>query len=475
MKTIHKITFLLFALVPVLSCTKSLNKEPISTLTENDFYKTTDDIETQVIGTYASLQEVYNDDYILAGLRSDDAYISEADGNINQIDGFSEIATNSYVGQYWQDLYFAIKQANTVLKYLPVVTDSAKMKRFEAEAKFIRAHMYFNLVRLWGNVPLITSVVDYNDLTPRTDSNLVYNQIIADLQTAINQLPAIIADNTQAARVTTYAAKAMLAKVYLTRRNYPAARLLLQDLISNPGPYQLLPTFPGIFGINNEMNAEIIYAVRYKSNSNGLGETYTFNMSNVSGSPGFKAASDLRGGSLFVAADSIRKNTTFVTSTNSSGSISYFCGGKYLDNLAPKNDAGVDFIVLRYADVIMMYAEVVNEMDGPTSVALAQLNRIRQRANPAATTLTYLPTASAVNTQASFRTTIKAERRREFAEEDQRWYDLLRWGDAVTAMNTHFTSRGLSVVVQPYQVFYPIPQREIDISNHVITQNPGYR
>ena len=125
-----------------------------------------------------------------------------------------------------------------------------------------------------------------------------------------------------------------------------------------------------------------------------------------------------------------------------------------------------------------MYAEVVNEIDGAptsaTSPSLVALNKVRQRANPAATTLVYLYTSTAVKTQDAFRTTIKAERRREFGMEDQRYYDLLRWNDAVTAMNAHFSYRGISVVVQAYQVLYPIPQREIDISGHIITQNPSY-
>jgi len=149
--------------------------------------------------------------------------------------------------------------------------------------------------------------------------------------------------------------------------------------------------------------------------------------------------------------------------------------GKYQDPTALKNDGGADFIVLRYADILLMYAEVVNEMDGTAAGpapagALTQFNRIRQRAGVPV----YVATATQVATQAAFRTTIKAERRREFAIEDQRWYDLLRWGDAVTAMNAHFTSRALPNTVEAFQVLYPVPQREIDISNGVMPQNPGY-
>ena len=385
MKRMSDILYLLLFLPPLLcGCSKALDKKPVSGLTEETYYRNTDEVETGVIGTYASLRDVYNLDFILAGLRSDDSYISQAEGDINQVDGFGERSTNSYVASYWQTAYSTIKQSNTVLKYLGNVTDAQKKSWFEGEARFIRAHMYFNLVRLWGDVPLITTSVDYNDplLFVRVSKDSVYRQIIADFQLAVQKLPASW-DVSAAARVTSYAAKGMLAKVYLTQQNYAAARPLLQDLLDNPGTYQLLPSYKNVFGLNNEMNAEVMYAVRYKSNSNGLGNTFTYNMDKVSGSPGFRSASDFRGSAVFVAADSIRKNTTFLTGGDYG--TSYYDVGKYQDPTALKNDAGADFTVLRYADIIMMYAEVANEMDGTAAgpapaAALTQFNRIRQRA-----------------------------------------------------------------------------------------------
>lgn len=474
MKNNIYIYFLCSALLVLAGCSKSLNKKPVSALTETNYYRNTEEVETAVIGDYAALRDVYNLDFILAGLRSDDSYISEAEGDMNQIDGFGERATNSYVAAYWQAAYFTIKQSNTVLKYLGNVTDAQKKAWFEAEARFIRAHMYFNLVRLWGDVPLVTTSVDYNDpkLFVRTNKDSVYSQIIADFQFAIQKLPASW-DATAVARVTAYAAKGMLAKVYLTQKNYAAARALLQDLIDNPGPLQLLPSYKNVFGLNNEMNAEVMYAVRYKSNSNGLGNIFTYNFDKVSGSPGYRSASDFRGSAVFVTADSVRKSTTFLTGGDYG--TSFYDVGKYQDPTALKNDAGADFIVLRYADIILLYAEVVNEMEGAVAgpapaAALTQLNRIRTRAGVPV----YTATAAQVATQAAFRTTIKAERRRELGIEDQRWYDLLRWGDAITAMNAHFTARGLPHVVADYQALYPVPQREIDISNGVMQQNKGY-
>ncbi len=476
----------------LIGCSKYLDRTPNSSLTQENFYRTTSEVETGVFGAYAALRPVYNGDPILAGLRSDDSYISVSEGDMNQIDGFGETTTNSYIAQYWQDSYFTIKQCNTVLKYLNNVTDINKKAYFEGEVKFIRAHMYFNLVRLFGDVPLITTSVEYNDISSyrRVKTDSVYTQIINDLTDAISKLPNSWTA-AQSARVTSYTAKGMLAKVHLTLKNYAASKVLLLDLLQNPGQYQLLPNYRSIFGVANEMNAEIMYAVRFKSNSNGLGNTFTYNMDKLSGSVGYRAASDFRSTSAsgpFPTADSIRKFQTFLT--GGTYGTSWYCGGKYLDPGSPKNDGGTDFIILRYADIIMMYAEVENEISGTTALTAAdatnplsrlyQLNRIRSRAsgaNPLAVPV-YAYNSTAVNTQDKFRATIKAERRREFGIEDQRWYDLLRWGDAITVMNAHFQSRAsatfIAPIVLPYQALYPIPQRERDISGGIITQNPGY-
>ena len=230
-----------------------------------------------------------------------------------------------------------------------------------------------------------------------------------------------------------------------------------------------------------------MYTVRFKSNSNGLGNSYSYNMDKQSGSVGFRAASDIRSNTNFPAADSIRKSQTFLTGGAVYGT-SFYCGGKYQDLSAPRNDAGVDFIVLRYADIILMYSEAENEINGnvPLTAAdgdgtkpysrLYQLNRIRLRAGGAfpAAVPAYAFNNAAVNSYASFLKTLKIERRREFSQEDQRWYDLLRWGDAVTVMNAHFAIRNLNTTVLPYQTLFPIPQREIDVSGGIIKQNPGY-
>ncbi len=491
MKIIYSVLSFLI-LTALTSCSKFLEKKPISSLTEENFYRNTSEVETGVIGCYASLRAVYNLNPILVGLRSDDAYISVSEGDINQIDGFGENTTNSFVALYWQDAYFTIKQCNTVLKYIHNVIDPIKKNNFEGEAKFIRATMYFNLVRLWGDVPLITTAVDYNDANSylRVNKDLVYNQIIKDYQDAIAKLP-VSQPNAQAARVTSYAAKGMLAKVFLTQKKYVESKVLLVDLLQNAGQFQLLPNYRSVFGVSNEMNNEIIFAVRFKANANGLGNTFTFNMDKLSGSVGYRASSDFRSSSSsgpFPTADSLRKLQIFLN--GGTYGTSWYCGGKYLDPGSPKNDGGADLIVLRYADIIMMYAEVENEINGNTPLTAAdaidptsrlfQINRIRSRAsgaNPLAVPV-YVFSASTVNSKANFFKTLKAERRREFGMEDQRWFDLLRWDEAVSTMNAHFQSR-LSPsfsppIVLPFQSLYPIPQRERDVSGGTITQNPGY-
>ncbi len=503
MKLIQYILILPFLMV-LTGCSKFLDKQPNSFNSEDNYYLNTTQVESGVIGCYASLRDVYNIDFILAGLRSDDAYISQSDGDINTIDFFTEETTNSYIEGYWKAAYNTIKQCNIVLKYLENVTDPAKKIQFEGEARFIRAHMYFNLIRLFGAVPLVLNEVAYNDTinTRRIDTNIVYRQIISDFDSAILKLPTI-SSNLQVGRVNNYAAKGMLAKVYLTLGNrtkqatyYDSSKYLLLDLLNNPGSYQLLPNYTSVFGVNNEMNPEIIYAVRYQSNANGIGNVFTYDMEHIAGSPGFKAASDFRGNTPFPAADSIRKNQTFIplmlrSSTTGLPTTSYFTGGKYQDPTSVQNDGGNDFIVLRYADIIMMYAEVENEINGnapltatdatnPTS-RLYQLNRIRARAaGPIpANVPVYLYNATAVKTQASFRSTIQAERRREFGEEDQRWYDLIRWGEPyfINSINTHLTAtKAANLLTDDHQMLYPIPQREIDIvgNKSILWQNPGY-
>ena len=483
----NKCFFFLFILILVgTGCSKFLDREPISSAVEETFYRNTAEVEAGVLGCYSSLRDVYNIDPIMAGLRSDDCYVSESEGDVNLIDGFGEATTNSYITLYWQYAYFTIKQCNTILKYLDNVDEPAKRDYFEGEAKFLRAHMYFNLVRLYGDVPLITTNIAYNDAGyyRKVSKDTVYMQIISDFTTAMQRLPSSWT-LTQVGRVTNNAAKGMLAKVYLTLQNYPASRALLLDLIQNPGPNQLLLNYKSVFGISNEMNAEIMYAVRYKSNSNGLGNVFTYNMDKLPGSPSYKAASDFRGNTPFPNADSIRKSQTFLNGGPIYGS-SYYVGGKYQDPGSLKYDGGADFIVLRYADVILMYAEVVNEMDGDTPLTatdetdplsrLYQLNRIRARAAgpvPAAVPVCTFGSSS-VNSKDNFRKTLKAERRRELGVESHRWFDLIRWGDAITVMNAHFASRNLTTVVEPYQLLYPIPQREIDVTNGILKQNPGY-
>jgi hypothetical protein len=442
-------------------CNKFLDQTPVSTLAEANYYRNTAELKTAVIGCYSALLPLYNDNYIVVDLRSDDTYVSEAEGDHNQIDGFSERSTNSYLGKYWTESYFVIRQTNTVLKYLDNVTDSVSKRHFEGEAKFLRAHMYFNLVRLWGSVPLVTTSIAYNDSIAITQvpAAVTYEQIISDLKDAAGLLPVSWAAN-ESSRVTTHVAKAMLAKVYLTRKDYASARPLLADLITSPGNFKLQPAYRNVFGIGNETNSEIMYSVRYRANSNGMGQEFTYNYARLTGSQNMRISRDLR--NVFVTADSQRRNMTITQDG------SYYLPGKFLDPGAPVKDAGADYIILRYADVILMYAEVLNETEGPSSDALAQLNKIRARAGVTQYTTTQLAT------QDVFRNAVKLERRLEFGTEGHRLFDLIRWGDLETAMNAAFVTLGRTARLQSYQNLYPIPQREIDITNGKLRQNSGY-
>jgi hypothetical protein len=441
-------------------CKDYLNITPKSTLVEDSYYTNTGEVETGVINIYSALQNVVPAEIVLSELRSDNMAPNLLEGDWGTIETFAETPSNDFVGTFWRTAYATIAQANIVLKYLGNVTDADKKARFEGEAKFARALMHFDLVRLYGDVPLVTTTLTSTatEELRRRPTAEVYATIITDLQTAVATLPTTW-DAVNVGRATKGAAQTLLAKVYLTQGNYAAARPLLESVISST-TYQLLPSYANVFAASNEMNREIIFAIRYKTASNGEGQGFSYDLSkdgNLRGKPQV----DLQ--ALYVAGD-----TRLTASTTGTGSNMYV--NKFADaaNTGSRRDSGTDWIVLRYADVLLMYAEVLNEL-GDTPGALSRLNAVRTRSGAPAYATT--PTPSKATVQAN----IELERRLELVFEDQRWYDLLRTGRAQAAMNAHFQAIGrTNLTVPTYRLLYPIPQREIDLSKGIITQNPGY-
>jgi starch-binding outer membrane protein, SusD/RagB family len=461
MKKISLAIALSFLTLAGCNTEKFLDLKPESSLVEENYFRTTGEVETGVINLYDALQKTVMPEIQLSELRSDNISPNLLEGEWAAIDNFNETSSNDFVNTFWVTSYAAVARANIVLKYLNNVTDPAKKDRFEGEAKFVRALMLFNLVRLYGDVPLPLAPVgpDETNAFKRVPMADVYKQIITDLKTAEAMLPAVW-EAANLGRATKGAAQALLGKVYLTQKDYASAKTALESVI-NGKAYQLLAKYSDVFGPGTEMNKEIIFAIRFRSASNGEGQSFSHNFSKDGATRGLKPLADML--ALYSAEDAQR----LAASVSGTGTNAFV--GKFPDaaNTGSRLDAGNDWIVLRYADVLLMYAEVLNQLTGPEA-ALPHLNAIRTRAGVPALT------ATAVATKAAMQQAIERERRVELAFENHRWYDLLRWGKAIEAMNTHFKAIGRSITVEPFRVLFPIPQRDIDLSKGVTTQNPGH-
>jgi len=451
-----------------LSCQDELFQVPQTSKVLSAFLRNEIEVEEYVNATYGALQSTGLYGLYLPAmleLPSDNTFDevpANDNGNYGQLDDFSVIPSNDIVERVWQDSYSAIQRTNVVLNRITDVTyknDATKQSRI-GEMEFIRALLYFNLVRIYGAVPLVSEeTVDPNKFfgQGRTPSSQVYDQIKIDLMDAIAKLPDT---QTQAGRVARTAAQTLLAKVYLTLKDYSNAKQLLTSVIGS-GKHLLLPKTSDVFSITNENNKEIIFAVQFASGINGNTEGSTmyqwFSPSGtVSGAKGHNLPTkDLY--ALYASADSRKGVYVGVTSA----------GTPYTNKLTKPTtvitDGGSDFVVLRYADVLLMMAEVENELNN-TSSAINYLNQVRTRAGLA---------NSVASSQIDVRDAVAIERRLELIGEGHRWFDLLRTNSALTVMNKWFKDNNKLTTIDNHNLIMPIPQSQIN-TDPAIKQNTGY-
>lgn len=466
-----------------------LNLQPISEIGEGSFYKTPEEIGSAVIACYNGLQRPMHNEWMLTELRSDNSrlYNTATTSTDNTLlfdfDQATVSATSTRVYEYWEAVYHNIARCNTVLQetHLSVVTDEGLRDQYEGEVRFIRAYHYFNLVRLFGPVFIVSEKISAQQARAfnRSPVEDVYEFVLSDLNAAIEKLPLSYSDE-QKGRITSWAAKSLLAKVYMTLGKIDSETLdLLEDIYQNSN-YELLPNYGDIFDITNEVNNEIIFTVRFQSGGLGLGSPFG-NMF----APQLSGSSVINGdgnGYNYPSTDLVnsyetgdtRKDVTLaVNYENERGQIvdrRYV--KKYLSPVITRLDGDKDWPVIRFSDIILLYAEVLNELEG-VSAALPYVNMVRIRAKLPELKLYSLPNKHAM------RMAIENERRLEFAYENHRWFDLIRTNRVMVVMNTHYqTEEYYSELpgvgpMQESSIFLPIPQKEIDINQH-ITQNPGY-
>ncbi|MFD2570656.1 RagB/SusD family nutrient uptake outer membrane protein [Spirosoma soli] len=440
-----------------------LDLKPLAQPSVDNFYKTASDFGTAVNGTYDAIQSgsQYGGDFnTLIETRSDNVLDNDPSSNAGlryNIDRFTEPTTNSIVQNTWGSLYTGINRTNLILDKIDGVTmDAALKNRYKGEAQFIRALSYFNLVRLWGRVPLVLKAAGSTAETRsyvRNEVTEVYAAIEKDLTDAIANLPASYT-GADIGRATSGAARGLLGKVYVTEKKYDLAVATLRDLATGT-TYRLLPNVADVFSVTNKNNAELLFAVKYrKGGTQGEGHSQWYGTS-----IGDNIEASLR--AAYPAGDKRQPLTLQVPVPSGLNVVPR----KYYDELSSTNDVGNDFPVLRFADVLLLYAEALNEVgyqaDGE---AFRVLNLVRSRAGVAPYTAAQLATKEA------FRAAVINERRLELALENDRWFDLLRTGTAVDAL------KATNITMPAYRVLYAIPKSEIDTYNNPtgFPQNQGY-
>lgn len=496
MKLKHIFIVSLSTCLPGLSSC-DLNITPDSYIPDSSFYKNEAEMNTAVIGCYGGMQAPLNIEWTLTELRADntrmnsnsstnDAFLQQQALDLGTMD-----ASNANIRTYWEATYSNINSCNNVLapENLAVVANEKKRAQFEGEVCFIRAYHYFNLVRLFGPTFIITEELSVADAMKKDRSSVeaTYQQIIDDLKTSIDDLEGVTYDVADLGRVTQPAAQSLLAKVYLTIGKYEEAKKLLKSVVDVKGD-QLTVSYSDVFDISKEMNDEIIFAVRYKSGSLGIGSPFanTFaptksgaNVVTGDGDGRNYPTTEVLG--IYPEGD-LRKEVSVsdhyidpskkdpVVISNQSAYIK-----KFISPVSVRYDAENDWPVIRHADVLLMYTEVLNKIDGPAA-GLPYLNEVRRRAGLGAIDISEVPVRSA------FREKLEKERRLELAFENQRWFDLIRWGKALETINKQITETEsfygeYAFTVNPmaeWQLLLPIPQSVIDNNPSVITQNPHY-
>lgn len=464
------IVVIVFGCIALFACKKDfLTIVPQSQATDASFYKTTADITNAVTGAYAPLQAptMYHDRFItLMETRGDNIEDINPGANAGRdynIDRFLAKSDNVALNDAWGALYNAISRCNVTLAHLDVVNNASLKAQYEGELRFLRALHYFNIVRLWGAAPLVLQPVSASEAKglSRSPVQEIYTAIENDLNAAVPLLPATYANQADAGRVTQGAAKALLGKVYLFEKKYPQAVAILKDLLpsgTNVYKYALLPNVADVFSVNNKLNAEVVFAVHYDKTKVLQGHSLAtyFN----------QPALDPKLLSAYEAGDTRRDLLNTVTVDVNNKPVK-----KYYDVFDPNTvTLGNDYIILRYADVLLMYAEALNETGytgDVTAAAFVYLNAVRARANATKYSAADLPD------QTTFRNAIWKERRLEFPLELQRWFDLVRTNTAIAALQ----NSGLTPVsIQSFQYVYPLPQPEIDIMKNpdTFSQNQGY-
>lgn len=472
-----------------------LEEGPEDRLVTKNFYTNAKDAQAAVDGIYQQLYSIYNRQmFLMCDLPADCVKngLGMPNAFLQDLEFLRYTPENTFIRDTWQNNYSGIMRANAAINNIPAIAmDEALRNRYVGEAKFLRALFYFNLVRFYGDVPLVLKLDNINDaMGPRIDKETVYAQIIDDLTSAGASLPlSKDVGSKEIGRATKGAAQILLGKVYLTKGDFMNAKNVLAEIVEHEDTYGygLHENYGANWNPSTEAGKEAVFYIEYKPaplTFNGeMGLTGPkYSISEPVGVAGSNEA-DIPTMELFNAFEEndtrweINFRTQYTNPQNGhkiTSSIPLF--GKYWqEGLQAENQCEINIHIIRYADALLMYAEALNEA-GESDKAHVVLNRVRQRACH--------DTSGDYNglSKEVFRATVLKERWLEFPLEGHRWFDLVRTGTFVQRMKEHSAYEAkvaeknktdIAANVKDYMILMPIPQRELDL-NAELTQNPGW-
>lgn len=472
--------FLLLSLAALSlgSCKKFLDETPYDFVSSDLFYKTENDVVAGLNGAFgALLPQLYfgRTAWQMTELPGDYVRVGSATDERSMLSRFAYDERLSEINNYWTSVYLMLNRANDVIERgATVPMDAARKNNLIGNARFLRGMGYFDLVRCFGDVPLVLTTVKAptDDLRPaRTPLAQVYEQIIEDLKFAE---ASCVAENqilaSEKGRVSKGAAAALLAKVYLTRAGTAAAQptdlpnaLSATNRVIASGLYRLVPTYSDVFDPDKENGPEHIFSIQFDLPPNvgniivrqftptqiaadGLG---TFSVE-----PAFEAS---------YAATDVRRAWN-ITNRAGTTTLPRYSFVKFKDPLRIINDSRCNYLVTRYADVLLLQSEILNNLNEADPAKYAGINAVRGRAGLAALPIT-------ATTKDAFVTLLLRERGWELCIEGHRWYDLVRMKRlAETVVAAKPT---LVTAVNARYYLFPIPTNE-RILNPNLTQNPGF-
>lgn len=446
----------------LVSCEDFTDLAPISNRNEAEFYRNADDFNVAINASYSGLQDngVYGRAYwTMFEMRSENTDQGpDATGLARQyteINNFTEDPLNETVTSAWVSSYKVIANSNVILNRIESVEmDNSIKERITGEALFLRSLMYYHLAVAYGNIPLQLTPFNPGDELNQVDANTVYAQLILDLEKAENLLP-VSYSSSEKGRATKGAAATLLAKVQLIVGQDDAAEVVLRRIINSYG-YRLLDNYADLWGSENENNDESIFEVQFVSGGLGQGSSFTND---------FSPSAFLQTGSGFgrnrptpalvnsFDSQDERFEASIGTSYINAQGVEIMANHirKYESNPSSENDSDVNFIVFRYADVLLMLAEALGESEESYQL----INQVRARAG-----LTGINT----NTPGTFEKKLLLERKLELAFENHRWADLKRFNSEREVFQF------AEDVVDPEDVreLFFIPQREMDINPNFV-------